>query len=115
MAAYSVIVVVSEALLRAEPHAAWRLPVALAPVVPAGFGLLAFLRFLSRLDDLQRRIQLDAIGFAFAATALLTFAYGLLQEVGYPSQNWTLILPSMVLLWGLGLVPASWRYRSTTP
>jgi hypothetical protein len=111
MAAYAVILIISVSLLNAQPHAPWRIPVALALVVPACFGLLAFVRFLRRLDELQRRIQLEAIGFAFGATAILTFAYGFLEDVGLPHLSWTLILPFMVLLWGLGLAIASWRYR----
>lgn len=111
MAAYAVVLIASLELLQAFPHSAWRVPLALAPVVPTLFALAAFMRFLGRMDELQRRIQLEAIGFSFGATAVLTFAYGFLQNVGLPSISWIFILPLMVLLWGLGTAMASWKYR----
>ena len=88
MLAYCVVLIVALTLLQNNPHAPWRIPLALAPVIPAFFALLAFMRFLGRMDELQRRIQLEAIGLSFGATAILTFAYGFLQLVGFPSVNW---------------------------
>ena len=111
MLAYSVVLLVSVALLNNNPHAPWRVPVALAPVVPACFALLAFVRYLGRMDEMQRRIQLDAIGLSFGATGILTFAYGFLENAGFPHLSWIWILPLMVTLWGLGAAFASWRYR----
>jgi hypothetical protein len=111
MAAYVVVLLVSLELLRAFPHSGWRIPLALAPVVPTLFALAAFMRFLGRMDELQRRIQLQAIGFGFGATAILTFAYGFLQLVGFPPISWLFILPLMVVLWGLGAAVAAWKYR----
>lgn len=111
MAAYVVAVVASAIVLNAYADAPWRAVVALVPVIPALFGLLAFLRFLARMDELQQRIQLTAIGFSFGATAMLTFAYGFLQNAGFPAISWVFILPGMVALWGVGVAFASWRYR----
>jgi hypothetical protein len=111
MAAYVVVLVASVMILRSNLHAAWRIPLALAPVVPTLFALLAFMRFLGRVDELQRRIQLEAIGFGFGATAILTFGYGFLQGVGFPQVSWIYILPLMVVLWGLGGAIAAWKYR----
>ncbi len=111
MLAYCIVLVVSLLLLNAYPHAAWRVPVALAPVVPACFALYAFVRFLGRMDELQRRIQLDAISFSFGATGVLTFAYGFLELVGFPHISWIWILPGMIALWGIGGAIAAARYR----
>jgi hypothetical protein len=111
MLAYFVILFVSVALIQRDPQSPWRYALAVAPVVPAFFALLGFIRFLGRMDELQRRIHLQAIGFGFAATSMLTFAYGFLEDVDFPHINYTWILPLMVLLWGLGLGLASRRYR----
>jgi hypothetical protein len=111
MLAYMLVLFGSIQLLQAHPQAAWRVPVALAPVVPACFALLAFLRYLARVDELQRRIQLEAIGMSFAAVGLLTFAYGFLEGIGFPHIGLIWILPAMIALWGLGTAIASWRYR----
>jgi len=63
------------------------------------------------MDELQRRIHLEALGFAFGATAILTFAYGFLENAGLPRLSYIWILPAMVVLWGVGAAVASWRYR----
>jgi hypothetical protein len=111
MLAYVVVLFASIALINANPDALWRYAVALAPVVPAFFALIAFVRFLGRMDELQRRIQLEAIGLSFGATAILTFAYGFLELVGFPHLSWIWILPLMVMLWGLGGAIAAAHYR----
>lgn len=41
------------------------------------------MRFFSSMDELQRRIQLEAFAFSFGATGIVTFSYGLLTYVGF--------------------------------
>ena len=110
MIAYSLSLVVSILVLKASTDEWWRVPVALAPVVPAVFGLLAFVRFLGRIDELERRIQLEAIGFGFGGTAVLTFGYGFLENAGFPHLNWVYVFPMMIFLWGIGLAIARRKY-----
>lgn len=112
MLAYAIVLVVALLLIEANPHAAWRIPVAVAPVVPVCFALWAFIRAFGRMDELQRRIQLDAIGFGFGATAIITFTYGFLELVGFPSVSAIWVLPLMVVLWGIGGAFAARRYAA---
>lgn len=111
MLAYVVVLLVSVTLIQRDSQSPWRYALAVAPVVPAFFALLAFIRFLGRVDELQRRIQFEAIGLSFAATGILTFTYGFLEGVGFPKLSFIWILPLMVMLWGLGLGLASRRYQ----
>jgi hypothetical protein len=111
MAAYVIVLVASVLLLQNNPEAPWRVPLALAPVVPTIFALAAFLHFLRQMDEMQRQIQLEGIGLSFGATAILTFAYGFLENVGFPQVSLIWILPLMVMLWGLGVALAARRYR----
>jgi hypothetical protein len=111
MVAYSIVLIVSISILNANPHAPWRVAVALAPVVPVCFALWAFMRSLGRMDELQQRIQLHAIGFGFGASAILTFSYGFLENVGFPHISWIWVMPLMIALWGIGGAVAAWRYR----
>ena len=60
------------------------------------------MRFFSYMDELQRRIQLEAFAFGFGATGFVTFSYGLLTYVGFPVISWVWIFPLMVALWGIG-------------
>lgn len=110
MAAYVVTVLIAITALNAAPQAPWRYAVVALPVIPALLGLMAFIRFLGRMDELQRRIQLEAIAFSFGVTGILTFAYGFLQLAGLPALSWIWIFPAMVALWGIGVGFASRRY-----
>jgi len=85
--------------------------VALVPLIPAGFALVAYLRFLGRMDELGRRIQLEALAFGFGAAGMLTFAYGFLENAGFPQASYIWVFPVMIALWGIGGAIASYRYR----
>lgn len=112
MLAYMIVLVVALQLIEANPNVPWRIAAAVAPVIPICFALLAFIRALGRMDELQRRIQLDAIGFAFGATAIVTFTYGFLEIVGFPSVSFIWVLPLMVALWGVASAIAARRYAA---
>ena len=88
-----------------------RVIVSLAPVVPIIFMILSFLKYLNSIDELQQKIQLLAIGFAAGVTSLLTFSYGFLENVGFPPISLLWVFPTMILLWGFGLVFISRRYQ----
>lgn len=111
MAAYVIVLLGSIFIIQNNPDAPWRIPLALAPVIPTVFALAAFLHFLRQMDELQRKIQLEGIGLSFGATAILTFAYGFLENVGFPQISLIWVLPLMVALWGLGVAVASRRYQ----
>src|SRR5712692_8445237 len=111
MLAYLMFLVGSVTILQSNPNASWRYYVALLPLLPTVFVLLIFVRSLSRLDELQKRIQMKAFGFSLGATALVTFGYGFLEGVGLPHLNWTYVLPLMAILWGVGAAYFTIRYR----
>ena len=112
IAAYAVVLLVTVALLNnMEAGSGWRVPLALAPMVPVVFVLFAFVRYFGRMDELQRRVQLEALAFAFGGTALLTFGYGFLQLVGFPRVSWFFVWPIMGVLWMAGKARADRRYR----
>jgi hypothetical protein len=110
MIAYAVIIIVSRLILDNLGDTFWRFPIALLPVIPVIFLMLAFMRYLAGIDELQQRIQLQAIGFAAGTTGLLTFAYGFLELVGFPQFSTFFIFPMMIMLWGLGLAYFTRRY-----
>jgi hypothetical protein len=110
MAAYVIVVLVSIKLVGGLDQPLKTL-VALTPVVPAALALIAYLRFLSRMDELGRRIQLEALAFGFGAAGMLTFAYGFLENAGFPQLSYIWVFPLMIALWGIGGAIASYRYR----
>jgi uncharacterized membrane protein (DUF485 family) len=113
MIAYVIVLLVSVLILRSypDPDAAWRIPVALLPMLPAIVLIMVFVRHLRGMDELQSRIQLEALAIGFGGTAVLTFGYGFLQGVGFPLLNWTFVFPLMIGLWGIGVAIAERRYQ----
>lgn len=97
--------------LRKQPAAPWKYVIAVLPMLPILLIPLFFVQLLRSLDELQRRIQLEALGFAFAASALVTLTYGFLENAGLPDVNWVWVWPIMAVFWTLGLFAARWRYR----
>lgn len=109
--AYMVALMLSVTLLAHVESQILRPILALLPMVP-GFAMCwIVLRQLRRVDELQRRIQLEAMGFAFAGTALITFSYGFLEIAGYERLSMFLIWPLMAILWIAGTIIGNRRYR----
>jgi hypothetical protein len=71
-----------------------RIFVALAPLVPFAFFLAFMLAGIRSMDELQRRIQLEALAIAFPLAILFFMLLGLLE----------LVIP---------LSPDDWSYRHT--
>jgi hypothetical protein len=87
----------------------------LAAIIP----ILAWLLFvisigtaIASLDELQRRIQTEAIAIGFAGTVFVCGGYGLLGLAKIvPALNLGWVIFVMVLMWFLGKMWTLWRYR----
>jgi len=108
---YAAILGPSIPLISANPDAAWRFPLAIAPILPFIYGIVGYVRYLRSVDELQRRIALEALAIAFGASAAITFGYGLLQIAGLPEINWSFVWAVMGGCWILGAIYADRRYR----
>lgn len=108
---YPLALVASIALLQRYPGSEWRVLFALLPVIPPLFGLLAFVRFLGQMDELQRRIQFEGISLSFGVTLFVAMTAGFLENAGLPRLSWIFVVPLMIGLWGIGTALATRRYR----
>ena len=110
MAAYVVAVLVT-VKLTPDIDPVLRVPFVLIPLIPSAFALRAYLRYLGRMDELGRRIQLEALAIGFGAAGMLTFAYGFLENAGFPQLSYVFVFPLMIFLWGIGGAIATRRYE----
>ena len=110
MAAYSGIVPLSIWMLRGHEHTALGYGLAFLPIIPSAFALWAFLRYFRGLDELQRRIQLEAVAFSFLATCFITLTWAFQQNAGLPRFDASWVAPLLTLLWGIGVGIAKRRY-----
>jgi hypothetical protein len=92
----------------------WRIVVALAPMVPFTFFLVFMLAGVRSMDELHRRIQLEALSIAFPLTMLLFMLLGLLElAIPLSSQDWSYrhTWSYLPLFYFIGLAIASRRYQ----
>jgi hypothetical protein len=93
------------------PGTPWAEALALAPMLGVLACCWAIVRQLRRVDEMQLRLQLEALGFSFATTALLRFSYGFLEGLGYPRLSMFYVWPLMAALWVVGGFLAYRRYK----
>lgn len=109
---YAVLLVAMNLLGRHfEPRGILRYALALLPMLGCLAALWAILRAIRGMDEMQRRIQFEALAFAFAFTALATFGYGFLEGAGLPRFPIFGVWPLMAVSWIAGLAFTARRYR----
>jgi hypothetical protein len=111
MAAYSIVVPLSVRWLRGHEHTPLGYLLAFLPIIPSAFALWAFLRFFRGLDEMQRRIQLEAVAFSFLATCFITLTWAFQQNAGLPRFDVSWVAPLLIFLWSIGLGIAKRRYE----
>jgi len=68
-------------------------------------------RFLQSNDERERQINHRALTFSFCGALIFSLVVGLLQSAGFRSISWLGIPALMIILWSIGLILYSWRYR----
>ena len=110
------LVYVAARILLELPTLGWwpRFLIALAPTPVFAWVLWNIATGVATMDELQRRIQLEALAFAFPMTLLLVMTLGLLEiAVGLNPNDWSYrhIWPMLFILYFAGLVRAKRRYE----
>jgi hypothetical protein len=105
----------SRGLLELDPAQTWlRVAIALLPMPFFVWYLWTWFTGAAAMDELQRRIELEALGFAFPATVVFLMTIGLLDlAVTLPPDDFSLhhIWLMLPLLYYIGLLRAKRRYR----
>jgi O-antigen/teichoic acid export membrane protein len=77
----------------------------------AGVAVVFLLRFLRANDEREQQINYRALTVAFVGTLIFSLAIGFLQSFGFHPISWLGIPALMIVLWSIGLIFHSWRYR----
>jgi len=91
-----------------------RVTVALIPVLPTALFLWLIIANIRGLDELQRRIHLEALAIAFPLAILLLWTLGLLQvAIDLPAEDWSYrhVWVYLPLFYFVGLAIARRRYE----
>lgn len=105
----------ARALLEFYAMATWlRIAVVLFPILPFGFLLLTIIRGIRKMDELERRIQLESLAIAFPLTFLLLMILGLLElAIRLKPEDWSYrhLWPVMFIFYLIGFMFAKRRYE----
>lgn len=108
------IYLLSRGLLELVAGPAWtRIAVAMLPVPFFVWYLWTWFKRAAAMDELQRRIELEALGFAFPAAIVVLMTIGLLDvAIGLPADDFSVhnVWLMMPVLYYIGLWRAQRRY-----
>ena len=112
MGLYALVVVLQSTFLRDVRVPMYVLvPLALAPLVPAVWGMLGWLEAVRTFDELQRRIQTEAGLFALGMLLAASLGYGLLEAyAGFPRPSAFVVVPFVAVNFLGGIARARRRY-----
>ena len=111
MICYAVVLVISLKLIPVLTVGWLKVLVAIAPVVPFIFVLASIIRLFSWIDEMQRRIHLEAAALAAGTTALLALTCGFLENAGMPRLSGFWTFASIDLFWAIFAIILQRRYR----
>jgi hypothetical protein len=114
MAAYLVLVIASMWLLHQVQAPLLRALIALLPVPPIALAMRAIMRYIRDTDELQRRIELEALSISTALVSLGYLTAGFLQKarvIDVPSSVAMIwVFPLVCLSYGIAKVVIGRRY-----
>ena len=71
-----------------ETSGALKVAMVLLPAIPFAFFLFRFVSYLRSLDELHRRVHLEALALAFPIATLFLMTLGLVEKAGALSQKY---------------------------
>ena len=81
------------------------------PALMAILFVVAFVKDVRKLDEMRRRIHLQAAAIAFLLTVILTFVFDGLENAGIYRATLSDLNSATVLIWAAALIILSLRYR----
>lgn len=88
-----------------------RLWAALLPANPMMLVIIAMIRRVERLDELQRRIELEAAVVAGLLVAMASFVVSFLLKPHLLQVSIIAVFPTMICVYAFAQAWAAWRYR----
>ena len=115
MVTYVIFILGSTALLNYVSTFWLRVGLAILPMLPVVAVVRAMLQRVLAVDELQRRIELEAVSISAMTVGLLSFSYGLIEAAnvspfGHESMMMA-VLPGLFFTYGLARSWAVRRYR----
>ena len=113
MAAYSAVVIASVWAINELEATGWRAgALSLTPMVPALYGLHAWVVRFRAGDEFLRRVESEALLWGTGVVGFLSFGYGFLEgSVDVPRISLIWVLPALIAAYGIMYWLLMWRSR----
>ncbi len=85
--------------------------IAIVPVVPIAFVLVAVLRYLRCSDEFTRMVHVEALAISAGITAMLAVTYGFLESAGFPKLSAWWTYAALMVFFGAANPFVARRYR----
>jgi hypothetical protein len=112
---WTIFYILARLALESSELAPWlRVTIALLPIPPFIFFLTFIISHIRSMDELHRRVHLEALAIAFPLTLLLVMTLGLMElAIGLSPEDWSYrhLWPYLVVFYFFGLVIAWRRYK----
>lgn len=86
----------------------WYWILTILPILPMGYAVAISFNHVISMDEMMKRIHMEAIVFSSIATGFITFSWSLMSNAGLPELNAVWVLPMLSVGYVFGLV---WRKR----
>lgn len=108
--AFVLLFLVLPRLVVAEPGSGESVVIALTPLVPIVWMVIAMARHVRRVDELQRALLLRSFAVGFGAAMVITLAIALVSSAGVDTRHseWAVFIGGMTA-WGLSIAVFSFR------
>ncbi len=114
LALFIAVLAISRVAISAVRWGFWHVIVSALPIFPAILLGYQVARAVTELDELQQRLQLEALAFSLANTVLLIFAASVLCDLMFIQYNGihpAVIAAAIVFFWALGYGMAQRRFK----
>jgi hypothetical protein len=116
-AAYMLLILLYDVLMPKMEGMLWRIMLAVLPLLPVALVIRAIVRVIRDQDELERRIDLEAIAIAAMSTGFGYFSFGFLLNAGIgleiaPAAIAIWVLPCLFGSYGMAKLLVARRYRS---
>jgi hypothetical protein len=105
--------IAARGMLEQELATGWKVTFALLPLPPFVYFLLKFIQNIRTMDEMERRINLEALAIAFPLCLVLIMTLGLLElAIPLNPNDWSYrhILPFVVAFYFIGMAIARKKY-----
>ncbi len=92
-----------------HPDSPWRYPLVILPMIPGIFIALGIVKMSAKIDEMERRILLEAVAFSFILSVIFMLSQGLLGLAGIPQLSSVENAAVMCFLVVIGKFWSNWR------